>query len=102
MPIEKQVLIALRRFGSAETVHSHAMWAGVGYGTIDLYTRRIFTAIHSSNLRTAHVQWLVGQEREKAKLWAKSQACPEWRDGWCMVDGTLIPLYCKPCYYGDL
>lgn len=65
MSVEKQVLIALRRFGSSRTVHNHAMWAGVGYGTIDLCTRKVLTAIHSSNLKEAHVRWLVGQEKKK-------------------------------------
>lgn len=77
MPIKKQILIALRQFGSAEIIHSHAIWAGVGYDTIDLCTCRVLMAIHSSNPKEVHVWWSVGFERKKAKLWAETQACPE-------------------------
>lgn len=102
LPVEIQLLITLRRFGSREKVHTQAMWAGVGYGTVDLCTRRVITAIHASSLREMHIRWPVGLEKEEAKLWAETQACPAWRDGWCMVDRTLVPLYSKPHYYGDL
>lgn len=43
-----------------------------------------------------HICWPVDQDREEAKEWAETQACYAWRRGWCMVDGTLIPLYSKP------
>lgn len=102
LPVETQLMIALRRFESGEKVHTQAMWAGVGYGTVDLCTRRVLQAIHTSSLKEMHVRWPVGQEREEAKQWAETQACPAWKDGWCMVDGTLIPLYSRPRYYGDL
>ena len=100
--VDKQLLIALRRFGTGEKIHSLAMWAGIGYGTVDKITRRVLTAIHSSCLREMHIRWPFGQEREEAKEWAETQPCYAWRGGWCMVDGTLIPLYSKPRYYGDL
>ena len=100
--VETQVIIALKRFGNLATVHKYAMWAGVRYGTVDLCTCRVLIAKHSSSLKFKHVRWPVGQERKEVKLWAETQACPEWRDGWYIVDGTLIPLYNKPWYYGKL
>lgn len=24
-----------------------------------------------------------------------------WNGGWCMIDGTLVPLYSKPHYFGE-
>lgn len=65
--VDKQLLIALCRFGTGEKIHSLAMWAGVGYGTIDKITRRVFTAIHFSRLKEMHIRWPVDQEREEAK-----------------------------------
>ncbi|THU94473.1 hypothetical protein K435DRAFT_819994 [Dendrothele bispora CBS 962.96] len=40
-------------------------------------------------------------EKEEAKTWVEKHSCPEWRDGWCMVDGSLIPLYARPYWYGE-
>ena len=41
---------------------------------------------------------------EAIKEWAKelveAHTCYEWRDGWCMVDGTLVPLFCRPGFFG--
>jgi hypothetical protein len=41
-------------------------------------------------------------EKEEAKQWVeKRSSCPAWRDGWCFVDGTLIPLAFRPFWYGQ-
>ena len=106
MPMDRQVLIALERFGThgnGASIQRVATWAGVGYGTVDIITRRVITAILSSDLQRSHVRWPgQGSEREHAKDWAHGQSGKEaWRGGWCMVDGTLIPLYQKPHWYGD-
>lgn len=60
------------------------------------------TTIQSSNLQNAHVRWPGEAEKEEAKRWVVEQVClPEWRNGFCMVYGTLIPLYRKPSHYGE-
>ncbi|KAE9396664.1 hypothetical protein BT96DRAFT_958144 [Gymnopus androsaceus JB14] len=40
-------------------------------------------------------------EKEEAKKWVERHSCKAWRNGWCFVDGTLIPLYTQPllCWY---
>jgi len=41
-------------------------------------------------------------EKEEAKQWVeKYSKCPAWRDGWCFVDGTLVPLAFRPYWYGQ-
>ena len=100
--MDKELLIALRRFSTGKKIHSLAMWAGIRYGTVDKITQRVFMAIHSSRLKEMYIGWPVDQERKKAQKWAETQACYAWREGWCMVDGMLIPLYSKPRYYWDL
>lgn len=85
-------------------MHSVALWAGVGAGTVDLITRRVLRAVHSSGIKNKHIRWPArgSAEREAAKQYVDEHCDnPAWRDGWCMVDGTLIPLYCKPHWYGD-
>ena len=49
-----------------------------------------------------YIQWRIDHAREEAKEWAETQAYYAWREGWCIVDGTLISLYSKPQYYRDL
>lgn len=69
---------------------------------MDRVCRRVITTIQSSNLRNAHVRWPGEAEKEEAKRWVEEQVClPEWRNRFCMVDGTLIPLYRKPSHYGE-
>lgn len=105
IPVERQLLIALIRFGSygnGASLAKIASLCGVGTGTVELVTRRVISAVKSSNLRQQHVRWPTGLEKEAAKEWVERQVgVAAWRDGFCMVDGTLIPLYEKPTHYGE-
>jgi hypothetical protein len=29
-------------------------------------------------------------------------SCPAWRNGWLMVDGTLVPLFRRPSWFGNI
>ena len=37
----------------------------------------------------------------EASDWVESASCFAWRAGYCMVDGTLIPLFTKLGHYGE-
>ncbi|ODQ69541.1 hypothetical protein LIPSTDRAFT_75781 [Lipomyces starkeyi NRRL Y-11557] len=39
------------------------------------------------------------EEKEIYKTWVEAKSCPKWRDGWCSLDGALIPTFVKPHYY---
>ncbi|KAJ7584581.1 hypothetical protein C8J56DRAFT_789714 [Mycena floridula] len=41
------------------------------------------------------------KEKEEAKKWVEDHSCAGWCNGWCFVDGTLVPLYAKPNWYGE-
>lgn len=75
MPVERQVLIALKRFGAygnGMSLHDIAEWAGIGYGTVDFITQRVIIAVLDTNLRRArHIRWPIRQEREVAKEWVE-------------------------------
>ncbi|KAG2336963.1 hypothetical protein BDR05DRAFT_978651 [Suillus weaverae] len=43
----------------------------------------------------------MAKEKEAAKAWVKAHSCKAWHDEWCLVDGTLIPLYDRPNWYGE-
>ncbi|KAJ7099756.1 hypothetical protein C8R44DRAFT_552807, partial [Mycena epipterygia] len=94
MPVEDQLAIALFRFGhsgNAAGLQKVANWAGVGKGTITLVTRRVMTAI----LRPDFMSKAVRMPTEQAHL------CRAWRNGWCMVDGTLVVLFDRPFWFGE-
>jgi hypothetical protein len=104
MPVEEQVAITLYRFGhygnSASTMKI-ALLFGVGYGTVHLVTTRVIKACCSERFRAASIQWPDRQGKEEAKAWVERHSCPAWRNGWLMVDGTLIPLFRRPGDFGN-
>jgi hypothetical protein len=103
LPVELQVAVALYRFGhdgNAASMQSVANWAGLGKGTVHLYTRRVMTAVLRPSFMQNAVRMPTAAEKEKAKRWVHTHSCKAWRNGWCFVDGTLVPLDERPTWYG--
>jgi hypothetical protein len=101
-PVEIQLAITLFRFGhdgNSTSVEAVAQWAGVSVGTVVKTTRRVIIAFLS--LHDTVIRWPNEEEKEAAKEWVEAESCPSWRDGFCMVDGTLIPLFEKPGHHGE-
>jgi hypothetical protein len=104
MPVEDQLAIALFRFGhsgNAAGLQKVANWAGVGKGTVSLVTRRVMTAVLCPEFMSEVVRMPTASEKEKAKAWVQSHSCKGWRNGWCMVDGTLVALFDRPFWFGE-
>jgi hypothetical protein len=99
IPVCDQLAITLFRLGhdgNAASVSAVAQWAGVSSGAVVKCTWRVmvvFLALHD-----VAVHWPMDEEKERAKEWVESVSCAEWRDGFCMVDGTLVPLSQKPVW----
>ncbi|KAF8873208.1 hypothetical protein CPB84DRAFT_1895495 [Gymnopilus junonius] len=103
MAVERQVSIALYRFwhfGNAASTMKVALWAGVGYGTVCNSTIRVMTALCNKRFRAMTLPWSSPQEIERAKAWVEGSSCPARRDGWLMVDGTLVPMFRQPGEFG--
>ncbi len=105
-PVEIQLAIALFRFGhegNAASVDAIAQWAGVSAGLVVKATRRVMIAVLS--LHDSVIRCLQRRKKEEARQWVEQAACngscPAWRDGYCMVDGTPVPLFEKPGYHGE-
>jgi hypothetical protein len=101
-PVEHQLAIALFRFGhfgNASSVESIAQWAGTSAGTVVNATRRVMIAFLS--LHDQAIRWPTDAEKEEAKRWVEEQSCAAWRDGWLLVDGTLVPLADKLGHHGE-
>jgi hypothetical protein len=104
MPIAHQLAIALYRFGhygNAVSTVKVALWAGYGYGTVRLATKRVMAALCSERFRRSAIRWSSEEAKEAAKAWVEDHSCPGWRNGWLMVDGTLVPLFMRPAHYGN-
>ena len=69
------------------------LWAGVGYGTVGLFTSRVMAATCSDRFCHAALRWASDKAKEAAKAWVENASCPAWWNGWLMVDGTLVPLF---------
>lgn len=101
-PVAWQLAIALYRFGhygNAASVEAVAQWAGISAGSVVKCTRRVIVACNS--LHDEVVRWPTADDKEEAKQWVESVSCPAWRDGFCMVDGTLVKLAEKPGHHGE-
>lgn len=104
LPIIQQLAITLYRFGhfgNAASALKVALWASVGYSMVDLVTKRVMTAICHKEFRRATVYWPNDAEKEAARAWVEEHSCPAWRNGWMMVDGTLVPLFARPGFFGN-
>ena len=104
IPVQDQVAIALYRFrhyGNGATIMKVALWAGIGFGTVRLVTNHVMKAVCSERFCRSALHWPDSDTKERAKAWVEEHSCPAWRDGWCMVDGTLIPLHAWPAWYGN-
>jgi hypothetical protein len=102
IPVSYQLAIALFRFGhfgNAASVESVAQWAGCSAGLVVSCTRRITIAI--IRLQNQAIKMPTPLQKAEAKRWVESVSCPAWRGGYCMVDGTLVPLADKPGYFGE-
>jgi len=103
--VEEQVVIALYRFGhhgNAASIMKVALQFGVGFGTVHLITTRVLKACCAERFRSSSVQWANETMKAEAKSWVEEHSCPAWRNGWLMVDGTLVPLFRRPGYFGNV
>ena len=93
-PVGVQLAIFLYRaghYGNAASPEAIGHWAGVSPGTVANCTNRIMVALLSLHDECVHLP--TAEERESAKAWVAEQACPEWSDGYLMVDGTKFSLF---------
>ncbi|KAJ7346272.1 hypothetical protein DFH08DRAFT_701535 [Mycena albidolilacea] len=104
LPVDEQVAVALYRFGhdgNAASMQAVANWAGLGKGTVHLITRRVMTAVLRPGFMQEAVRMPTATEKEAAKRWVQQHSCKAWRNRWCFVDGTLVPLEQCPTWYGE-
>src|SRR5258708_13312976 len=102
MPISYQLAISLFRFGhfgNGSSMEKVAQWAGCSAGSVVKATRHVVAAFLP--LHDQAIRWPNSEEKYSASDWVESVSCHAWRPGFCMVDGTLIPLFSKPGHFGE-
>ena len=103
-PVEWQLAVALYRFGHSGNGVGQtpvSRWAGLGHGTVALYTKKVLTAILCPRFMNEAIRLPTDEEKEKAKRWVENHSCRAWRNGWCLVDGALVPLFDRPHWYAE-
>jgi hypothetical protein len=101
IPVQYQLAITLYRFGhfgNAASVESVAQWAGCSAGLVVMCTRRVIVAVtrlHDDAFT------ILPEHIADAKAFVAKESCYAWRNGWCMADGTLVPLSDKPGHHGE-
>jgi hypothetical protein len=101
-PVKKQLAIFLNRaghYGNGSSPEEIGLWAGVSPGSVNNATNRVMVALLSLHDEAIHLP--TAEEKESAKAWVEEQACPEWRDGHLLVDGTKFAVFQRPGLHGD-
>ena len=104
MSVEDQLAITLYRLGhdgNAASLQSIANWAGVGKGTVTLCTQRVMVSVLHPDFMHEAVRFPTKAEKDEAKAWVSAHSCRAWHHGWCLVDGTLVPLAEQPHWFGE-
>ncbi|KAF8237026.1 hypothetical protein L208DRAFT_1249375 [Tricholoma matsutake] len=104
MSVEEQLAITLFCFGhdgNAASVQGVANWAGVGKGIVLLVTCQVMTVILWQEFMDEVVHFPDAEEKEAAKRWVHQHSCKAWHNGWCLVDGTFVPLTGWPHWFGE-
>jgi hypothetical protein len=104
MPVDEQLAIALYPFGHygiAASTMKVALWAGVGFGTVSLVKKQVVKSLCSEHFQHSALHWSSGVAKEAAKAWVEESSCPAWWGGWLMVDGTLVPPFMQPEFFGN-
>ncbi|VDC04986.1 unnamed protein product [Peniophora sp. CBMAI 1063] len=99
-----QIAIALYRlghYGNAASTMKVALQFGISYGSVQNFTSRFFQAVTSTEFQNSSLKWATPRAKAEAMEWVEQQTCPSWRKGWLMVDGTLVPLFRRPGYFGN-
>jgi len=88
-----------RHYDNAVSPEAIGHWAGVSPGTVTNVTNCVMAALLTLHNKLIHLP--TPEEKEDAKEWAAGKVCPEWRDGFFMVDGTKFALFQWPGLHGN-
>ncbi|KIK76957.1 hypothetical protein PAXRUDRAFT_168288 [Paxillus rubicundulus Ve08.2h10] len=103
-PVAIQLTIFLNCAGhyrNAISLEDVALWAGVGLGSVTNCTNHVMVAILDQHNNFIQFPPPNSHDCLWAKEFMKNSACPEWQGGFLAADGSAIPLFQKPGFYGE-
>ncbi|KAF9513922.1 hypothetical protein BS47DRAFT_1295668, partial [Hydnum rufescens UP504] len=74
-------------------------WVGCSVGIVVKSMHKVMLLFIPMHDQAIH--WPNSMEKKEAADWVESVLCAAWWPGFAMVDGTLIPLHCKPGHHGE-
>lgn len=102
VPVPLQLAVFLNRaghYGNGASPDDIGQWAGISTGCVVRCTNRVMVALSALHDEAIHLP--TAEEKESAKRWVEAQSCPEWRDGFLLVDGTKMAIFQRPGLHGD-
>jgi hypothetical protein len=103
LPVSIQLAIFLNRaghYGNAISPEDVAQWAEVSVGSVVNCTHRIMIALLSHHNEYVRVPLDPG-EMELSRKFVEERTCPGWQNGVFAADGSSIPLFQKPGFFGE-
>ena len=104
LPVAVQLAIFLFRaghYGNAVALDYVAQWAGVSVGSVVNCTNRVMAAVLDEHDLFVNIPPVDSEDMERARAFTESWTCPVWRKGVFAADGSSIPLFEKPCFFGE-
>ena len=89
----------ISHYGNAPSPEDLMQWAGGSAGWIKKCTNHVMVAVLTLHDMAIHL--LTEDEKEDVKAWVEGETCPEWRDGFLLVDSTKFPVFQRPGLHGD-
>jgi hypothetical protein len=102
LPVTTQLavfLVCVGHYGNTSAPEYVAQWAGVSVeSVVNLMYRCLvaFLALHDEAVMIP-----PDKEKEQAKEYVEAATCPEWCNGFLLVDGMKFPLFQKPGLHGE-
>ena len=104
LPVSIQLAVFLNRaghYGNAISPEDVSQWAGVSVGSVINCTHRVMVSLLSHHNEYIQVPPADSEDLELARNFVEERSCPGWRNGVFAVDGSAIPLFQKPGFFGE-
>ncbi|KIK93242.1 hypothetical protein PAXRUDRAFT_788907, partial [Paxillus rubicundulus Ve08.2h10] len=88
-------------YGNAISPEDVALWAGVSVRSVVNCTYCVMIAILDQHDHFPQFPPSNSCDHVHAKEFAANTSCPEWQGGFLAADGSVIPLFQKPGFYGE-
>ncbi|KIK74346.1 hypothetical protein PAXRUDRAFT_175982 [Paxillus rubicundulus Ve08.2h10] len=88
-------------YGNVISPEDVALWAGVSVRSVVNCTNCVMIAILDQHDHFLQFMPSNSHDHVCAKEFAANTSSPEWQGGFLAADGSVIPLFQKPGFYGE-